>query len=118
MARDSSFYVAKKSIGSTRSSFGEGQRQSKKNFATRGLKQNLVVHPASLDPKDVHAVARYVRFEAVSGDQAYAAAEVRVEEVEGNPGYYTSKFWLRPHYQLEGLTVSLRLVADLPAAAK
>ena len=25
----------------------------------------------------------------------------------GNPGYYTSKFFLRPHYQLEGLTVSL-----------
>lgn len=27
-----------------------------------------------------------------------AAAEVVVEEVEGNPGYYTSKFYLRSHY--------------------
>lgn len=45
-----------------------------------------------------------------------AAAEVVVEEVEGNPGYYTSKFFLRPHYQLEGLTVSLRLVSKLPSA--
>ncbi len=44
-----------------------------------------------------------------------AAAEVVVEEVEGNPGYYTSKFFLRPHYQLEGLTVSLRLVSKLPS---
>jgi type VI secretion system protein ImpC len=44
-----------------------------------------------------------------------AAAEVIVEEVEGNPGYYTSKFFLRPHYQLEGLTVSLRLVSKLPS---
>ena len=44
-----------------------------------------------------------------------AAAEVVVEEVEGNPGYYTSKFYLRPHYQLEGLTVSLRLVSRLPS---
>ena len=44
-----------------------------------------------------------------------AAAEVVVEEVEGNPGYYTSKFYLRPHYQLEGLTVSLRLVSKLPS---
>lgn len=43
-----------------------------------------------------------------------AAAEVVVEEVEGNPGYYTSKFFLRPHYQLEGLSVSLRLVSKLP----
>ncbi len=45
-----------------------------------------------------------------------AAAEVIVEEVEGNPGYYSSKFFLRPHYQLEGLTVSLRLVSKLPSA--
>jgi len=44
-----------------------------------------------------------------------AAAEVVVEEVEGNPGYYTSKFFLRPHYQLEGLTVSLRLTSKLPS---
>lgn len=43
-----------------------------------------------------------------------AGANVVVEEVEGNPGYYTSKFFLRPHYQLEGLTVSLRLVSKLP----
>ncbi|CAA9889683.1 Type VI secretion protein, EvpB/VC_A0108 family [Candidatus Methylobacter favarea] len=44
-----------------------------------------------------------------------AAAEVVVSEVEGNPGYYNSKFFLRPHYQLEGLTVSLRLVSKLPS---
>jgi type VI secretion system protein ImpC len=45
-----------------------------------------------------------------------ADAEVVVEEIEGNPGYYSSKFFLRPHYQLEGLTVSLRLVSKLPSA--
>ncbi len=44
-----------------------------------------------------------------------AAAEVSVAEVEGNPGYYSSVFYLRPHYQLEGLTVSLRLVSKLPS---
>lgn len=44
-----------------------------------------------------------------------AAAEVMVEEVDDNPGYYTAKFFLRPHYQLEGLTVSLRLVSKLPS---
>jgi type VI secretion system protein ImpC len=44
-----------------------------------------------------------------------AGAEVVVSEVEGNPGYYTSKFFIRPHYQLEGLTVSLRLVTRLPS---
>jgi len=45
-----------------------------------------------------------------------AQAQVVVEEVKGNPGYYTSKFYLRPHYQLEGLTVSLRLTSKLPSA--
>ncbi len=45
-----------------------------------------------------------------------AAAEVVVEDVPGNPGYYSAKFFLRPHYQLEGLTVSLRLVSKLPSA--
>ncbi|GAA0828793.1 MAG: type VI secretion system contractile sheath large subunit [Cupriavidus sp.] len=44
-----------------------------------------------------------------------SAAEVIVEDVEGNPGYYNARFFLRPHFQLEGLTVSLRLVAQLPA---
>jgi len=44
-----------------------------------------------------------------------AAAEVTVAEVEGNPGYYAAKFFLRPHYQLEGLTASLRLVCKLPS---
>lgn len=45
-----------------------------------------------------------------------AEAKVIVEDVEGNPGYYSSKFFLRPHYQLEGLSVSLRLVSKLPTA--
>lgn len=44
-----------------------------------------------------------------------ADAEVLVEDVEGNPGYYQAKFFLRPHFQLEGLTVSLRMVAKLPS---
>lgn len=54
--------------------------------------------------------------EETKASRPLAAAEVTVEEVEGNPGYYSSKFFLRPHYQLEGLTVSLRLVSKLPSA--
>jgi type VI secretion system protein ImpC len=53
--------------------------------------------------------------EETKAQRPLAAAEVVVEDVEGNPGYYTSKFFLRPHYQLEGLTVSLRLVSKLPS---
>jgi type VI secretion system protein ImpC len=43
-----------------------------------------------------------------------AEALVQIEEDESNPGYYSSKFFLKPHYQLEGLTVSLRLVSRMP----
>ena len=53
--------------------------------------------------------------ETTKAKKPLASAEVVVEEIEGNPGYYTSKFYLRPHYQLEGLTVSLRLVSKLPS---
>jgi len=56
--------------------------------------------------------------EEAKAKRPLASAEVTVEEVAGNPGYYTSKFFLRPHYQLEGLTVSLRLVSKLPSAKK
>ena len=53
--------------------------------------------------------------QTIKAQKPLAAAEVVVDEVPGNPGYYTSKFYLRPHYQLEGLTVSLRLVSKLPS---
>jgi type VI secretion system protein ImpC len=43
-----------------------------------------------------------------------AEGTVVVEENEENPGYYSAKFFLKPHYQLEGLTVSLRLVSRMP----
>ena len=54
--------------------------------------------------------------ETTKARKPLAAAEVVVEEDESNPGYYRSRFYLRPHYQLEGLTVSLRLVSKLPSA--
>jgi len=44
-------------------------------------------------------------------------ARVDVSEVPGKPGYYRAVAFLRPHFQLEGLTASLRMVADLPPPA-
>jgi type VI secretion system protein ImpC len=43
-----------------------------------------------------------------------ADGSVELEENEENPGYYSAKFFLKPHYQLEGLTASLRLVSRMP----
>ena len=45
-------------------------------------------------------------------------ARVDVAEIPGKPGAYRAVAFLRPHFQLDELSVSLRLVADLPAAAK
>jgi len=41
-------------------------------------------------------------------------ARVDVVEVPGKPGVYRAAAFLRPHFQLDELTVSLRLVAELP----
>jgi type VI secretion system protein ImpC len=45
-------------------------------------------------------------------------ARVDVVDVPGKPGAYRAVAFLRPHYQLDELSVSLRLVADLPQPAR
>ena len=45
-------------------------------------------------------------------------ARVEVAEVPGKPGVYKAIAFLKPHFQLDELTVSLRLVAELPPPAK
>ncbi len=42
-------------------------------------------------------------------------ANVTLEERPDMPGQYDAKFFLKPHYQLEGLTIALRLVSRLPS---
>ena len=42
-----------------------------------------------------------------------ADGSVVIETVEGSPGKYEAKFYLRPHYQLEGVTANIRLVSRL-----
>jgi type VI secretion system protein ImpC len=45
-------------------------------------------------------------------------AKIEVVEDKSKPGSYRAVAWLRPHFQLEALGISLRLVAELPAGAK
>jgi len=66
-------------------------------------------------------IMQYVTSDSTASEETKARfplseAEVVVDDIEGNPGYYSAKFYLKPHYQLEGLTVSLRLVSRLPSA--
>jgi len=68
-------------------------------------------------------ITRYVVPDDTASLEAKARAPLRearidVAEIPGKPGAYRAVAFLRPHFQLEELTVSLRLVADLPAPAK
>jgi type VI secretion system protein ImpC len=45
-------------------------------------------------------------------------ARIEVVEIPGKPGAYRAVAFLKPHFQLDELSISLRLVADLPASAK
>ena len=55
--------------------------------------------------------------ERTKAEKPLADARVEVIENEENPGYYSARFFLRPHYQLEGMDIGMSLVSRLPAKA-
>ncbi len=52
--------------------------------------------------------------EATKAKLPLADARVDVFPDEENPGYYAARFYLRPHYQLEGMDIGMSLVSRLP----
>jgi type VI secretion system protein ImpC len=52
--------------------------------------------------------------EVIKAKKPLAAAKVEVFPDEENPGYYAARFFLRPHYQLEGMDIGISLVSRLP----
>lgn len=68
-------------------------------------------------------LAQYVLLDDSASQEAkakYPLREARVDvvEVPGKPGVYRAAAFLRPHFQLDELTISLRLVAELPKNAR
>ncbi len=68
-------------------------------------------------------IANYVTADDTAGQATKAQfplreARIDVVDVPGKPGVYRAAAFLRPHFQLDELTVSLRLVAELPPAAQ
>jgi type VI secretion system protein ImpC len=68
-------------------------------------------------------ISNYVLLDDEAGQDMKARfplreARIDVTEVPGKPGAYRAVAFLKPHYQLDELTVSLRLVANLPPPAK
>lgn len=68
-------------------------------------------------------LAQYVLLDDSASQEAKSKyplreAHVEVVEVPGKPGVYRAAAFLRPHFQLDELTVSLRLVAELPKSSR
>lgn len=68
-------------------------------------------------------ISNYVLLDDDAGQEAKARfplreARIDVTEIKGKPGSYRAVAFLKPHYQLDELTVSLRLVANLPPPAQ
>lgn len=68
-------------------------------------------------------LAQYVLLDDSASQEAKAKyplreAQVDVVDVPGRPGVYRAVAFLRPHFQLDELTVSLRLVAELPKSTR
>lgn len=67
-------------------------------------------------------ISNFVLLDDSAGQEAKARfplreARIDVSEIPGKPGAYRAVAFLKPHYQLDELTVSLRLVANLPPPA-
>ena len=68
-------------------------------------------------------ISQYVLLDDGASQEAKAQyplreASVKVTEVPGKAGAFRAVAFLRPHFQLDELSVSLRLVAELPGSAK
>src|SRR6204780_5801121 len=67
-------------------------------------------------------ISEYVDGDPINSNEAtkcrrpLAGAAIHIVENEENPGYYSAPFELRPHFQLEGMDIGLRLVSRLPVA--
>lgn len=68
-------------------------------------------------------ISQYVLGDPNAGQEMkakYPLSEARIDvtEMPGKPGAYRAVAFLKPHFQLDELSVSLRLVANLPPPAK
>jgi type VI secretion system protein ImpC len=68
-------------------------------------------------------IAKYILADDSASQSAKARlplreASIQVSDVPGKPGAYRAVAFLKPHFQLDELTISLRLVADLPESIR
>ena len=81
------------------------------------------VSPAAIEGFLNNWIQKYVTTDDLATQDVKAQfplreARVEVSEVPGRPGVFRAVSFIRPHFQLDELTVSLRLVAELPGSSK
>ncbi len=76
-------------------------RQNVENYLNTWIAQYVLLD----DTPPQHIKAKYPLREA----------RIQVTDIPGKPGAYRATVFLRPHFQLEELTTSIRLVAELPS---
>lgn len=72
--------------------------------------QNWIMRYVDGDPRNSTA--------EVKAKKPLSDAKVEVFADPENPGYYAARFYLRPHFQLEGMDIGLSLVSKLPSEKK
>ncbi len=78
------------------------ERDECEDWLNRWILNYVLENPASAGPN-------------ARAEKPLREARVEVQDVKGKPGCYRATAWLRPHFQLEELDASLRLVAELPS---
>jgi type VI secretion system protein ImpC len=55
--------------------------------------------------------------EQTKAERPLSEANVEVRAVKGKPGWFEAVAYLRPHFQMEALSASMRLVAEVPKSS-
>lgn len=79
------------------------ERKEIEDWLNRWILNYVLENPETAGPK-------------AKAEKPLREARVEVRDVKGKPGSYQAVAYLRPHFQMEELGVSLRLVAELPQA--
>lgn len=83
-------------------------RTKEKDQLQRDL-QDWIMQYVHGDPKNATDAQR--------AERPLSDAKVEIYEDEENPGYYMGRFYLRPHFQLEGMEIGMSLVSRMPGEA-
>ena len=97
-------------LGFAKKLFGSSNDRSVKGMLTRVQSINAL-EPSYVALSDADLRGKTEEFKA---QHPLADSQVSLVSREDQPGMYDARFMIRPHYQLEGISVALRLLSRMP----